>query len=284
MQDSDNIALAQDDPDALVRQGLSAYREGSIAKSRYFFRRVLQNATSESLAYRTARKLTEFEEQFLEITYEGRAFYLLMPKGRLPGLVVKRPSFQEWETLNFLRQYSNDHKNILDVGCNIGNHSLFFYHFLNSRNIFGFDPAPNAGFFYCQNVPQAKFFNLALGAQDQSVDLAGDILNGRWSQSKIMPGSPIREDLKKITTRSLDSFEFRDVTLLKIDVESWEIPVLEGGMQTIKRDRPLIVIEFLPQNREKYAAFFAQHLPEYKIVFSVEAPTTGRQDLVFRAD
>ena len=42
----------------------------------------------------------------------------------------------------------------------------------------------------------------------------------------------------KPSSRSLDSFEFEQVSLLKIDVERFENEVLDGAVDTIRRNRP----------------------------------------------
>ena len=45
--------------------------------------------------------------------------------------------------------------------------------------------------------------------------------------------------------RSLDSFGFERVSLLKIDVERFESEVLDGAVDTIRRNRPAILIEIM---------------------------------------
>ena len=45
--------------------------------------------------------------------------------------------------------------------------------------------------------------------------------------------------------RSLDSFGFERVSLLKIDVETYENEVLDGALDTIRRNRPVMLIEIM---------------------------------------
>ncbi len=45
--------------------------------------------------------------------------------------------------------------------------------------------------------------------------------------------------------RSLDSFGFERVSLVKIDVEGLEDDVLAGAAQTIRRNRPTMVVEIM---------------------------------------
>ena len=46
-----------------------------------------------------------------------------------------------------------------------------------------------------------------------------------------------------INLRTLDSYNFQDVDIIKIDVEGFEVPVLQGAKQTILSQRPWIQIE-----------------------------------------
>ena len=48
-----------------------------------------------------------------------------------------------------------------------------------------------------------------------------------------------------VEVRTLDSFSLTDVRLLKVDVEGVERQVLDGGRETILRDRPAMVLELL---------------------------------------
>ena len=46
-----------------------------------------------------------------------------------------------------------------------------------------------------------------------------------------------------INLRTLDSYNFQNVDIIKIDVEGFEIPVLNGAKQTILSQQPVIQIE-----------------------------------------
>ena len=46
-----------------------------------------------------------------------------------------------------------------------------------------------------------------------------------------------------IEVRTLDSYQFTDVDIIKIDVEGMEIPLLYGAEETIRSNRPWIMIE-----------------------------------------
>ena len=47
-----------------------------------------------------------------------------------------------------------------------------------------------------------------------------------------------------VPARRLDDIAPERTTLIKIDVEGAEIPVLRSGLETLRRDRPSIIMEF----------------------------------------
>lgn len=60
--------------------------------------------------------------------------------------------------------------------------------------------------------------------------------NGSSGDSQVRPGT-------EIPMRTLDSFNFDDVDLIKVDCEGFEEKALRGGVETIKRCRPVICVE-----------------------------------------
>jgi FkbM family methyltransferase len=48
---------------------------------------------------------------------------------------------------------------------------------------------------------------------------------------------------RHVSTRTLDSFEFADISLIKIDVEGHEEAVIQGARDTINRSRPVLIVE-----------------------------------------
>jgi hypothetical protein len=61
----------------------------------------------------------------------------------------------------------------------------------------------------------------------------------------------------EIPVKALDSLTLRP-DIVKIDVEGYEIPVLEGMAKTIKRWLPILMIEYNDRNFETIAAWMTQ--------------------------
>jgi FkbM family methyltransferase len=59
--------------------------------------------------------------------------------------------------------------------------------------------------------------------------------------------------LDKTTAVALDDWPFdRRLDLLKVDVEGWELRVVQGAERAIKHDRPVVVVEQKPGHAERY--------------------------------
>jgi FkbM family methyltransferase len=67
---------------------------------------------------------------------------------------------------------------------------------------------------------------------------------------------------RNVSTRTLDSFDFEDVSLIKIDVEGHEESVLHGARETIIRNRPVLIIETEDQHNRGAPRRITQMLGE----------------------
>ncbi len=59
-----------------------------------------------------------------------------------------------------------------------------------------------------------------------------------------------------VSVRTLDSFKLQDVTFIKADVEGHEIQLLSGAIETIRNNRPVVLIEVKPKNRKMVHQYF----------------------------
>lgn len=56
----------------------------------------------------------------------------------------------------------------------------------------------------------------------------------------------------EVEVRTLDIFALTDVDFIKIDCEGYEAFVIRGGEETIRRDRPCVIVEQKRQHASKY--------------------------------
>lgn len=78
-----------------------------------------------------------------------------------------------------------------------------------------------------------------------SIEFSGD---QRERLVQTPANDPTRIEYVPLTT--IDSFEFEHAHLMKIDAEGMELQVLDGAINTIRRCRPVIYVEFIKADRE----------------------------------
>lgn len=85
------------------------------------------------------------------------------------------------------------------------------------------------------NCPEANCYNIALGLGETYGTETG---GGNTGGYPLIAGNRL--------SISLDAFRIHKLDFLKIDVEGWELSVLKGAYQTLKRLHPVIHCEINP--------------------------------------
>lgn len=142
-------------------------------------------------------------------------------------------------------------KTLVDVGANIGNHSIFFSKFF--KNVVAYEA--HSEIFEVLNLNVRKFPNIDavnIGLSDQSGSLKIQTDHSNMGASRIKPEAPTLAS-EAVTLEKGDNLlmAVKDIGLIKIDVEGMEINVLKGLKETIETHRPIIVFE--------------QHIPDFEV-------------------
>ena len=142
----------------------------------------------------------------------------------------------------WLKKSSVDTKSFvaLDIGANIGNHSLYFAsHF---REIVAFEPNPRTFKVLRLNADLATNITChAFGLSSESREGRLNLQVGNVGAASLL--TPAETGIN-VALRTLDSLDgLSDVKLVKIDVEGHEAQVLEGGRALLLRDQPIILLE-----------------------------------------
>lgn len=136
----------------------------------------------------------------------------------------------------------------IDIGANIGNHSLYFSdHF---QKVLSFEPNPRTFQVLRLNAELAGnvvCFNE--GISDVNAEVLLETCNTNSGRSAITGNDT--GNARSIRVKALDSIidQAENVRLIKIDVEGHEEKVLIGAEQTIRKNRPIILFE---QHREDF--------------------------------
>lgn len=154
--------------------------------------------------------------------------------------------FTEHE-LDLLKQVVRPGDLVLDVGANIGTHTVAFARWVGATGaVVAFEPQRLTFQTLCANVALNSLTNVhtvraAVGEAPGTVmvpalDPAMEANFGALSLAKAQEGEPV--DMVPI-----DALEVPACRLMKIDVEGMEDKVLAGAAQTIARHRPIMYVE-----------------------------------------
>ena len=189
---------------------------------------------------------------------------------------------KSWEKhlLDLLIQYYKPGTHFLDIGANYGSHTIGVANHIRNTgqggkitsfeiqpkilNIFreniqmnGLEPFVTICDYGLSNQNETKLFNLPKNYNINSNPGALSLLNKTSDNAY--------EDVP-IQLRRLDDLGLENISLIKIDVEGYELEAFEGGKQTISRDKPVILLEIWPHNLEKYKNWISVNFPFYNLV------------------
>ena len=146
----------------------------------------------------------------------------------------------------------------LDIGANVG---LWARDLVDNFANVAFEPV--AVFRECleKNVVGSNFFISPLALGDHDTQATMIITEGNSGHSHLDPATLGTGDVQVV---KLDNLNIENVDYIKIDCEGYEYRVLQGAEQTVKRWRPIMVIEQKPHDAysKDYGQFAAIALLE----------------------
>lgn len=173
------------------------------------------------------------------------------------GLEINNFGIYEENLLNAIMSFLKDMVNlkkfdlILDVGANIGNHSLYFSNF--SKQVFSYEPNPNTFEllkFNTKNLSSINIYNIGISNKNENKFLNESNFN--IGDSAIV-SSDEKEDIEKnnkilheISCMKLDDLEHlsdEKISMIKIDVEQHEYEVMDGASKLIDKNQPVLIFE-----------------------------------------
>jgi FkbM family methyltransferase len=154
--------------------------------------------------------------------------------------------FSEGE-VELFRQFVRGGQTVIEAGANIGAHTVPLARLVGEQGkVLAFEPQRALFEILCGNVALNSLSNVAcrhaaLGAE------CGSILVPRLAYDRPNNFGGLElgacERGETVELLSIDSLSIPRCDFLKADVEGMELAVLQGGIQTLRRDKPLLYLE-----------------------------------------
>lgn len=189
--------------------------------------------------------MTTTNLNIVEIQHRDIAIRFMVPslEDHISKTIAATGTFYEVEMLDALSDSLKPEDLVIDVGANIGNHSLYFSKVLGCQ-VVAFEAYPPTAELLRKNVAINQVQNLvavhgfALGSAAGAARVAAfDPANVGSTSFAIDPSGEVR-------VLPLDKIEMpKQVTLIKIDAEGMDLAVIQGAQGLIAKDRPMVVCE-----------------------------------------
>jgi FkbM family methyltransferase len=162
------------------------------------------------------------------------------------------PLGHERELIEYIRgRLPRTMDTFVDIGANVGTWTLNLHD--KFRKVIAFEPFPAAHYALCQNLKLNGITNvhpsdMAVSDTNSMVDLTHFTTGGHST----LLGYPVAKDAGeykgklKVDSIRLDTYFTgykRQIDMIKMDTEGSELDIIRGGLETIKKHEPILVIE-----------------------------------------
>lgn len=202
----------------------------------------------------------------LSKTYIDKEIVLFYKKNDnfIGKVVAKNGVYEPFESKTILENIKEGDQ-VINVGANIGYHSLLMANKVGPKGaVYAFEPDPESYSILKKNISANHFknikaFPIALSSKKEKKTLFlskvnfGDNRLFKHENEKVIGGSVI------INADSLDNIlkrerSYRKIQLIKIDTQGYEPFVVAGASRLLKRDKPLLFLEYWPYGYRRIRA------------------------------
>jgi FkbM family methyltransferase len=238
--------------------------QGHISREEYWeiSRSRFENLEELALFYRSSNITIEISDGTAWVIYRiiknNEIIYMKLDSQdtrTVPFLLLAEKEYERYQCqiMHKLFEVSN---NFSDIGANIGFYSLYATKVAQTLSAIAFEPNSKARTLLERNISKnelktrVKVSPVALGSanqKNQTMYIPKFTGSGGGSFQKLHPDEE-NSIIDNIEVMKLDTFaelNRYEVDIMKIDVEGYEMSVIEGAMDVIGTLRPTIVIELL---------------------------------------
>lgn len=188
-----------------------------------------------------------FDGRFREQNYKNyKKFQILKMESEIGVKMCEGTSLDSFREVFIDRIYSmysdfipSEKDVVLDIGAQHGDYAILCSKFFHCKKVYSFEPLPNNAEIFrnnliANNVKNVDFFPTAISDKDGSLKI--------YYEGDMLKKSQIGKELI-IETKRIDSLDLQSCTFIKIDVEGFELEVLGGALNVIRKYKPKLIIE-----------------------------------------
>ena len=251
------------------------------------------NQTWRKFLYRQLRRNGKtpdyaFSKDFYGLKYKGNLNNNIDANVFFYGAFEKPLLFFLRDTLNAL--ITETPKAIfMDIGANVGHHSIFLSKF--ASQVLAFEPYPKVNMQFKQqiahnNISNIQIFETGLSDRRETLNYYAPTGNnegiGSFDESSIGKGNTSYGQLElREGDQIIESDSWKNIKLIKIDVEGFEKKVIKGLTRTIEEERPVIVCEITYGQQLSFVSIeeLSSYLPQnYEILTFNTRKLDGSKD------
>lgn len=168
-------------------------------------------------------------------------------KGEYISDVIEQTGwYYEPKTIEYIRNMNLKDCNILDIGANVGNHTIAISKVANNCDVISFEPFEsnykllkhNQTLHSNNNIQTYQYF---VTSKENSEDTF--YINPVWGDCNLGYIKESNSCGQEVTNHYIDLFKYSNLKLIKIDIEGHELEALKGAFNTIKKSNPCIIAE-----------------------------------------
>ena len=148
-----------------------------------------------------------------------------------------------------------------DIGANVGTYLFRLEKRLSPHHIYAFEPNPKLYFRLKRIFPEMHIYRLALSDKNETADFKIPVINGETYNSRGTLHTQFFENgeenhfTEKVKVMKLDDWagleNLKRLDFIKIDVEGNEMETLRGAEKTIKKFKPILMVEMEQRHHEE---------------------------------
>jgi len=155
---------------------------------------------------------------------------------------LRKGKIWELRTVQLMSNYVRFGSTVIDAGAHIGSHTIVMAKLVGPNGrVYAFEPQ--------KKIYRELYHNLKLNNLNNAIPLRyalGDeagVIEMNVASIGNEGGTSVGAGGDKVELRTIDGFNFNDVSFIKIDVEHFEDHVLEGARNTIAIHKPILLVE-----------------------------------------